>query len=104
MWLDLFATTTMDPRNYTHVIDSPCTWFIYNLNTKHCYSQITYERQYVHMHIRIVMFLLVNPPLVPLFASFNPSCITRPPVYLLGDPSSFARGANTHPLLFLVGY
>ncbi len=55
-----------------HVIDSAYTWLIYNLNTKHCYSQIRYEQQYVHMHIRIVTFLFVNPPLVPsLFHSIS---------------------------------
>ncbi len=32
------------------------------------------------------------------FAPFNSL------VYLLGDPSSFARGANIHPLLSLVSY
>jgi hypothetical protein len=56
-----------------------------------------YERQYVHMHIRILMFLPINPPLALLFASLNPSCITHPPVYLLGDLFYFARGVNTHP-------
>jgi hypothetical protein len=74
-----------------HAIDSSCTWFIYNLNTKHCYSQVTYKWHYVHMRIRIV-------------ALFNSACTISPPVYLLGDPSSFARGANTHPLSSLVSY
>ncbi len=50
------------------------------------------------------MFGPVDPPLATLFASLNPPCITRPPVYLLGDPYSFARGANIHPLLSLVSY
>jgi hypothetical protein len=86
-----------------HVIDSSGTWFIFNLNTMHCYSQITCERQYVHMHICIVTFLFVNPSLSPLLASSNPSYTICPLVYLLGDPSSFASGANTHPLLSLGG-
>jgi hypothetical protein len=63
-----------------------------------------YERHYVHMHIHIVTLLFVNPPLVPPFASFNSPYTARPLVYLLGDPFSFAHGANTHPLLSLVGY
>ncbi len=45
-----------------------------------------------------------QPTPCPPFASFNPPYTARPPVYLLGDPSSFACGANTHPLLSLVGY
>ncbi len=60
-----------------HVIDSSCTWFIYNLNTNYCYSRIMYERHYVHMHIRKVTFLLVNSSLVPLcfiqYPLHNPS-------------------------------
>jgi hypothetical protein len=40
------------------------------------------------------MFFSVNPPLASIFASFG----------LLGDPASFARGSNTHPLLSLVSY
>jgi hypothetical protein len=72
----------------------------------HFYSQIMYKRQYVHMytHTVIVMFLSVNPPLASIFASLFPRCMTNPSIYLLGDPSSFARGANTHTLLSLVSY
>ncbi len=49
-------------------------------------------------------FLSVNPPLASIFASLSPPCITHPSIYLLGDPFSFACGANTHPLLSLVSY
>jgi hypothetical protein len=43
------------------------------------------------------------------FFSVNPSLVSHllypiPPFYLLGDPSSFARGANIHPLTSLVSY
>jgi hypothetical protein len=56
------------------------------------------------MHLCIVTFLFCQPIPSPPLASFNPSYTICPPVYLLGDPSYFARGANTHPLLPLVGY
>jgi hypothetical protein len=77
---------------------------IYNLNTKHCYSQITYEQHYVHMQIHVVTFPFGQPISCPPFASFSSPYTACPPVYLLGDSSSFARGANTHPLLSLVGF
>ncbi len=63
----------------------------------------TYERHYVHMHIRIVAFLFVNPPLVPPLLYSIPLTQPVPLFYLLGDPFSFARGVNTYPLLSLVG-
>jgi hypothetical protein len=48
--------------------------------------------------------LLPTHLLSPLLLHSIPLTQTSRPVYLLGDPSSFARGANTHPLLSLVGY
>jgi hypothetical protein len=33
----------LDPRNKTHVSGSSYAWFIFNLNTKQCYSQITHN-------------------------------------------------------------
>jgi hypothetical protein len=55
------------------------------------------------MHIRIVAFLFVNPPLVPPLLYSIPLTQPVPLFYLLGDPFSFARGVNTYPLLSLVG-
>jgi hypothetical protein len=63
-----------------------------------------YEWQYVHIYTHIVMFLCVNRPLASIFASLSPPCITCSYIYLLGDPFSFACGANTHPLLSLVSH
>ncbi len=60
------------------VIDSSCTWFFYNLNTKYCYSQITYnDTMYisgcVQQHFFSVSSSLVPPP--TLFNSpFCPIC------------------------------
>jgi hypothetical protein len=47
--------------------------------------------------------------LTPPFASHSPSShsplyLPIPLFYLLGEPASLARGANTHPLLSLVCY
>ncbi len=46
----------------------------------------------------------MNNNMYTCIASFNASYTIPPPVYLLGDPSSFACGANTHSLLSLDGY
>ncbi len=57
------------------------------------------------MQIYITAFLLLSArPLPPLAFSIplSPSFVF--PVTYLGDPSSFARGANIHPLSSLVSY
>ncbi len=43
-------------------------------------------------------------PLLPVLALSCPFYMIQPFFYLLGDPASFARGANTHPHLSLVCY
>ncbi len=48
-------------------------------------------------------FLSTLPLLLSLLFPAPTACI-NPSFYSLGDPSSFARGANTHPLLSLVSY
>ncbi len=47
---------------------------------------------------------LVNPPLLPSLIYPIPLCTINHPLYLLGDPSSYARGANIHPISSLVSY
>ncbi len=99
----LFATTTMDPRNWTHVSGSSYTWFIFNLNTKQCYSQITYNDTHSHRYICTHDdSLSIHPFLLSLTSTFLFLYGPTSPFYLLGDPASFARDANTHPLLSLV--
>jgi hypothetical protein len=85
-----------------HGTGSSYPWFIFNLNTKYCYSQITCYGTYIRCTLK---HLHVNPapyfPLPhPLFYSTNPFYITT--FYLLWKPAFLARGANTHPLLSLV--
>ncbi len=47
---------------------------------------------------------LVNLPLLPSLAFPFPFAWVNRPLYLLGDPSSYDRGANIHPLSSLVNY
>ncbi len=52
----------------------------------------------MHLRVCIVAFLFCQP--APCF----PACFIQFPFYLLGDPSSFACGANIHPVSSLVSY
>ncbi len=49
-------------------------------------------------------FLANPPPCFPVSLQLAPFIWFNPSFYLLGDPASFAHGANTHPLLSLVCY
>jgi hypothetical protein len=71
-WHTCSTTTRMVPRNKTHVACSSCAWFIFNLNTKSCYSQIVYITVFTHQ-----MRFLPAQPLVPCCLLF----------YLLGEPA-----------------
>jgi hypothetical protein len=96
-----FVTTRMGPRNETHVTGSSYAWFIFNLNIKYCYSQMTCYGTHIYRHS-----LTLTPP----HASHCPLPLCMPiPLtltlfYVHGKPASLARGANTHPLMSLVCY
>ncbi len=84
-----------------HVSRLSHTWFIYNLNTKQCYSQITRTGWYTRTYIYSVTPQL-NPFGFPCWFIPFPSCNQPPLFYLLGDPFFGDRGANVHPLSTLV--
>ncbi len=86
---------------------SSYTWFIFNLNTNQCYSQIIHNDTHMHRYMYITTIILYQPtPLLPFLARpwLAPFVWLNPSFYLLGDPASFACGGNTHPLLSLVCY
>ncbi len=75
------------------------------LNTNQCYLQITYTRYTCTDVCTQQRWFLVNPPrCFPSLLYLSSFTWSKPFFYLLGDPASFARGANTHPLLSLVFY
>jgi hypothetical protein len=51
----------------------------------------------------VMLFWLTRPLLLSLIYP-APLAYSNPSLYLLGDPSSYARGANIHPLSSLVSY
>ncbi len=56
----------------------------------------------IHMHrcMHTTTMISCQPiSLLPALALSCPFHMVQPFFYLLGDPASFARGANTHPLL-----
>jgi hypothetical protein len=79
--------------------------FFFNRNTKQRYSQITNSDTHSHryMYTRDDS-LSIHPLLLSITLVFLFLCSPTPLFYLLGDPASFARGANSHPLLPLVCY
>jgi hypothetical protein len=83
---------------------SSCTWFIFNLNTKHCFMQITYNDISLNRYMYTFDDSLLTRPLLLSLTSACPFLHNSTPLYLLGDPASSARGAYTHPLLSLVCY
>jgi hypothetical protein len=77
-----------------HVSDSSCTWFLYNLNTSRCSSQIMCKRQYVHMYIHNSdVFFLSTHPLPPSLLHSAPS---------LHDPTLLFTYLEIPLLLFVV--
>jgi hypothetical protein len=85
-----------------HVFDSSCTWFIYNLNRDHCYSQIICTMN-MHAHMSSNSTLLTHPLPCLCFIPL-PLHLSTLPFYLLEDPFSCARGVNIHPSSSLVIY
>jgi hypothetical protein len=70
-------------------------------------GRLAYQRGKIHHHTRLVPLPITIPQwhFSHLHVDLvGPLQYSNNPVYLLGDPSSFARGANTHPLLSLAGY
>ncbi len=66
----------MDPRKLTHVSGSSYTWFIFNLNTKQCYSQITYTTYTCTDVCTQQRWFLVNPsPCFILPLSHDPTLL-----------------------------
>jgi hypothetical protein len=83
-----------------HVTGSSYAWFIFNLNTKSCYSQIIYYS------VHIWDMAHINPThcfLLPALFTCHPLFLL-PAFFLTWRTSFLARGANTHPLLSLVCY
>ncbi len=78
-----------------YVTGTSYAWFIFNLNTKSCYSKIIYYSVYTWDMAH------VNPP-SPCF--LLPTLFSCHLFFLTWRTSFLARGANTHPLLSLVCY
>jgi hypothetical protein len=66
---------------------------------------VTHNDMHLHRYMYTHDDSLSTHPLLPGFTSVCPFLYnSTPSFYLLGDPVSFARGANTHPLLSLLCY
>ncbi len=85
--IELFRYHEVVSKKLNACIGSSYAWFIFNLNTKQCYSQITHDSKHMHRYISIQQFFSQSSPLLPALALILPPFIwLNPSFYLLGEP------------------
>ncbi len=64
-----------------HVSGSSYTWFIFNLNTKQCNSQITHNNIHLHRHMYTHGDYLSTHPMLPGLTSVCPFSYNSTPLF-----------------------
>ncbi len=68
-------------KKLKHVSGYSFTWFIFNLNTKQCYQQITHNNIYSHRYMYTHDDSLPTHPLLPSLISTCPSQHNSTPIF-----------------------